>query len=285
MKTTPTTHRNAFSHMLTQQPSLPTGPADKNGFFPWNLLYYGVSSTVDTQTVEYGEAWRELSHVLESICRSDASAAISPIPLICFEGLPGAGKSTQIARVQAACEEVYGRGCFIDPPSGSVIGRLLRTLYADAALRNRMRRDTPWLTPLLFSADLRLAVRHAVEQGATYALVDRGILSTYFYNLAAYSEDFEEAWVAMQPHMVAFYRPTVTVFLDVDVQIAHERVVRRRRGELRKMDMPEQMLKDRTLLMNCQARLPEVPFCRIDGAQRQEEVTAEIMACLAGYLS
>lgn len=256
------------------------------GIFPVNLPECGLfcGCGADAGTVERADAWSEISRVLAAVFCGDARASVSPIPLVCFEGLPGAGKSTQIARVLAACEKKYGKGCLIDPPSGSAVGRMLRSLYADPARWHRMRRENPWLNPLMLSADLRLAVRAAMEQGAGYALVDRGILSTCFYNLNAYAADEDTAWAAMKPHLAAFYRPTVTLFLDVDAEVAHRRVVARRRGELREMDRPERMRADCALLLRCQARLAEIPFCRIDAARAPEAVTEEIMTRLTDFL-
>lgn len=229
-------------------------------------------------------AWLELRRVLEAAFCADSAASVSPIPLICFEGLPGAGKSTQITAVHAACGLKYGRGEIIDPPSDSPIGLFLKSLYADRAAWQGIQSANPWLNPILLAADLRLAVRAAAERGARYALVDRGIISTVFYNISAYAADEDAAWAAMEPHLAAFYRPAVTFFLDLPVEEAHRRVVARRRGALRPMDMPEQMRADRAKLLRCQARLPQVPFCRINAALSPQQVTSAIMDRIPDFL-
>lgn len=230
------------------------------------------------------DAWLELRRVLEAAFCADETCATSPIPLICFEGLPGAGKSTQITRIQAACEERYGKGALIDPPSDSPIGLFLKSLYAEPQNWQRIRMANPWLNPIMLAADLRMAVRAAMADGARYALVDRGIISTIFYNLDAYSQDENAAWAAMTPHLSAFYRPTVTLFLDLPVEEAHRRVVARRRGVLRAMDQLDQMRADRALLLRCQARLAHVPFCRIDAARPVPEVTGMIMNRISDFM-
>lgn len=229
-------------------------------------------------------AWLELRRVLEAAFCANESASVSPIPLICFEGLPGAGKSTQIAAVHAACEQRYGKGALIDPPSDSPIGAFLKSLYVDRTAWQRIQSANPWLNPILLAADLRLAVRAATGRGARYALVDRGIISTVFYNIGAYSADEESAWAAMEPHLAAFYRPAVTLFLDLPVEEAHRRVVARRRGTLRPMDMPEQMRADRAKLLRCQALLPQIPFCRINAALSPQQVTRSIMDRIPDFL-
>lgn len=285
----PHTHAIPHGTAAAQSRSLPALPARARSLSPERTApaaqpapFAGIR--LQGSPAQQESAWLELRRVLEAAFCADSAAAVSPIPLICFEGLPGAGKSTQIAAVHDACELKYGRGEIIDPPSDSPIGLFLKSLYADRAAWQRIQSANPWLNPILLAADLRLAVRAAAERGARYALVDRGIISTVFYNISAYAADEDAAWAAMEPHLAAFYRPAVTLFLDLPAEVAHRRVVARRRGALRTMDMPEQMRADRAKLLRCQARLPQVPFCRINAALPPRQVTRAIMDRLPDFL-
>ena len=142
----------------------------------------------------------------------------------------------------------------------------------------------PWLNPIMISTDLRLAINNAVGEGAKYAFMSRGVLSTYYYNLDAYDSDENIAWDMMQDHMEAFYMPTEIVFMDIPEEVAYERVVKRNRGSLRKMDKLEEMRKDKVRLQNYLSKLPEVPVHYIDATGTEEEVTQKIIEKLEGYL-
>lgn len=238
--------------------------------------------TAAARAEETAEAWGELNRVLSVIGKGET--APSPIPLISFEGVPGAGKSTQIHRLMAELGARHGESCLIDPPTDLLIGRKMKQLFSCTAVWEGMRRTMPWLSPVMLSADLRMAVRRAMLSGARYAFSDRGIHSTLFYNLDAYAADEAEAWAAMQPHMAAFYRPAVTFFLDLPAEEAHKRVVNRRRGALRPVDFPQNMRENKAFLLRCRDRLPEVPFVVIDAARPAEEITAEIKDYLRLYL-
>lgn len=226
----------------------------------------------------------ELYKVLQ-IIHGNMDYEKSPIPIFSFEGLPGAGKTTQIKLVSEALTEKYGRSYYIDLPTQSSIGKIMKSLYADEQRWNGVREQTPWLNPIMISTDLRLAISRAVEEGARYAFMSRGVLSTYYYNLDAYDSDENKAWDMMQGHMKAFYMPTAIVFMDIPEEVAHERVVKRNRGPLRKMDERDEMKKDKIRLQNYLAKMPHVPVYYIDAIGTEEEVTKKIIEKLEGHLS
>lgn len=209
----------------------------------------------------------------------------SPIPIFSFEGLPGAGKTTQIKLVSEALTKKYGKSYYIDLPTKSPIGKIMKFLYSDEQRWNEVREQSPWLNPIMISTDLRLAISRAVEEGARYAFMSRGILSTYYYNLDAYDLDENIAWDMMQSHMKAFYMPDAIVFMDIPEKVAYERVVKRNRGPLRKMDKVEEMKKDKIRLQNYLAKMPNVPVYYIDATGTEEEVTNKIIEKLEGHLS
>jgi dTMP kinase len=219
------------------------------------------------------------------IINDDMEYTNSPIPIFSFEGLPGAGKTTQIKLVSEALTKKYGKSYYIDLPTKSPIGKILKSLYSEEKQWNEVREQTPWLNPIMISADLRLAIGRAVDEGARYAFMSRGVLSTYYYNLDAYDSDENVSWKMMQEHMKAFYMPTAIVFMNIPEEVAYERVVKRNRGPLRKMDEVDEMKKDKIRLQNYLAQMPGIPVYYIDAIGTEEEVTKKIIEKLEGHLS
>lgn len=219
------------------------------------------------------------------IIKGDKEIKKSPIPIFSFEGLPGAGKTTQIKLVSEALTEKYGKSYYIDLPTKSLVGKILKLLYAEEQRWNDVRELSPWLNPIMISTDLRLAINSAIEEGARYAFMSRGVLSTYYYNLDAYNSDENKAWDMMQDHMKAFYMPTAIVFMDIPEEVAYERVVKRNRGPLRKMDKVDEMRKDKIRLQNYINKISDVPVYYIDATGTKEEVTKKIIEKLEGHLT
>jgi dTMP kinase len=227
----------------------------------------------------------ELYQVLEVIENKKQDGDCSPIPIFSFEGLPGAGKTTQIKSVSQKMTHEFGKSCYIDLPTKSSIGRLLKALYLSEEQWNNIRRLNPWLNPVMLSIDLRMAVEEAVREGAKYAFMSRGIISTYYYNLDAYGENEKTTWPVMENHMSAFYKPTAIVFIDVPEELAFERVVKRNRGPLRKMDQIDQMRQDKGRFEKYLERLPTIPVHHIDGQGKVEDITNRIVEELKRYFA
>lgn len=218
------------------------------------------------------------------IVKAEIECERSPIPIFSFEGLPGAGKTTQIKLVSEVLTKKYGKSYYIDLPTKSSIGEIMKSLYSDEYRWNGVRIQSPWLNPIMISADLRIAIKMAVEEGANYAFMSRGVLLTYYYNLDSYDSDENKAWCLMQDHMKAFYMPEAIVFMDIPEEDAYERVVKRNRGPLRKMDEVEEMRKDKIRLQNYLVKIPNIPVYYIDAMGTEEEVTNRIIEKLERHL-
>ena len=192
------------------------------------------------------------------------------IPFFSFEGLPGAGKTTQIKLVSSELTKIYGKCAYIDLPTKSGIGQILKC---------------PWFNPLMITLDLHLALKNAALSGAKFALMSRGILSTFYYNLDAYGNSEMQNWKLLENHLRGFYKPTAIIYMDLPIEEAHKRVVIRNRGPLRKMDSVDQMHKDQYKLNEFLHRLNTIPTHFIDAVGSQVEVTNRIVNILQGYLS
>lgn len=225
----------------------------------------------------------ELYNTLQ-IIEGKKKSRLSPIPIFSFEGLPGAGKTTQIKLVSEVLTEKYGKICYIDLPTQSPIGKIMKSLYLEEKRWKDIRISSPWFNPIMISTDLRIAIDQAIDEGAKYVIMSRGILSTYYYNLDAYDSDEDKAWDMMQNHMKAFYMPTAIIFMDIPEEVAYERVVKRNRGPLRRMDKVEEMRKDKVRLQNYLDKLANVPTYYINAVGTEEEVTKRIVEKLEDVL-
>lgn len=210
------------------------------------------------------------------------------IPVFSFEGLPGAGKTTQIARVAEFFSQRFGKASYIDIPTSSGIGQILKLLYSDPIKWAELSRTVPWFNPIFVSLDLQLSLIKAKKDGAKYALMSRGILSTYYYNLNAFQDStvsFTEAWENLSCLLQGFIRPTAIVFLDLPISVARKRVVSRNRLPLRKMDEENCMEEDlRRLNEYISLIVPPIKVHKINADQSEENVTISIGDVIADYL-
>lgn len=138
---------------------------------------------------------------------------------ITFEGIDGAGKSTQIAAVVALLE---ARGLAVvqtREPGGTALGERLRELL----LHEPMHLETEAM--LMFAArreHLAARIRPALEQGA-WVVCDRFSDATYAYQVGGRGlapEKFAalEAWVHPR------FQPDLTLVFDLAPEIAAARV-------------------------------------------------------------
>lgn len=146
--------------------------------------------------------------------------------LIAFEGVDGAGKSTQAQRLAGTLEK-QGRGVtLLREPGGTGFGERLRGLL--------LGDDAPVVDPLveslLFMASRRQLVREKIEPALArghVVLLDRSFLSTWVYQGVLGGVDLEFLLdLARRVHAASW--PDRILVLDLAPEVAHER--RRRRG-------------------------------------------------------
>lgn len=142
-----------------------------------------------------------------------------------LEGIDGSGKSTQLKLLARRLEEA-GFPCLTTcEPTDRPIGKLLRQV-----LTGQVRCDSRVVAPL-FTADRldhllngETGLLQAVERGVT-VLSDRYYFSSYAYQ----SVDFPLEWVMELNRPCAdLLRPTATLFLDVDPELALARIAQNR---------------------------------------------------------
>lgn len=144
-----------------------------------------------------------------------------------LEGIDGSGKSTQLNLLASRLEEA-GVPCLTTrEPTDGPIGQLLRQV-----LTRQVTCDSRVAAPL-FAADrldhilnTETGILQALDRGIT-VLSDRYCFSSYAYQ----SVDLPlEQVLAINRPCVDLLRPTATLFIDVDPELALERIVQNRAG-------------------------------------------------------
>jgi dTMP kinase len=202
---------------------------------------------------------------------------------ITFEGSEGCGKSTQALRLAARLEQAGVRVLITREPGGTAIGEKIRDLLQFAPESFAM---TPETELLLFEASrsqlVRELIRPALEQG-TAVISDRFFDSTTVYQGVARKLDPE--MVATLNHFaVGPDRPDLTLVLDVDVETARARMLRRVRpvGAVDRMEQEPIEFYERVCEAYRELVQAEPERCLlIDGANSPDEIENEIWGAVS----
>ncbi len=155
---------------------------------------------------------------------------------IVIEGLDGAGKSTQVARLTKWIEskgkkvEYLHFPRFSAPVYGELIARFLRGELG------KIDEVNPYLVALIYAGDRAVAaamVRRWQEEGSV-VLVDRYVLSNIAYQCAKLGEGKAELkeWILdLEYSTNNIPQPDVTIFLDVPFKFTAEKLTAQRSGE------------------------------------------------------
>lgn len=199
---------------------------------------------------------------------------------ITFEGIDGAGKSTQIAAVVTALRQRGQEVVQSREPGGTPLSEKLRELV----LHEAMDLETEAL--LMFAArreHLAVVVEPALARGAA-VVCDRFTDATFAYQVGGRGLDAEkfrtlERWVHPQ------LQPDLTFLFDVDPAVAAQRIAQGRtdtdRFEREQRDFFERV---RAAYLQ-RAAESNGRIAVIDAAKAPDAVTAEVLAVLKNRLS
>ncbi|HVF70130.1 MAG TPA: dTMP kinase [Chthoniobacterales bacterium] len=202
---------------------------------------------------------------------------------ITFEGSEGCGKSTQVRRLAARLEQSGVRTLVTREPGGTAIGEKIRDLLQFAPESFAM---TPETELLLFEASRSQLVREtispALEQGMA-VISDRFFDSTTVYQGVA--RKLPPGIVeTLNAFAVGDARPDLTFILDVDVETARARMLRR----VRPVAAPDRMEQEPVEFYErvCAgyhdlAQREPNRFIVIDGAQSADAIEHQIWNLLA----
>jgi dTMP kinase len=206
---------------------------------------------------------------------------------ITFEGSEGCGKSTQVLRLAARLEQAGVRTLVTREPGGTAIGEKIRHLLQFAPESFAM---TPETEVLLFTASRSQLVREIIQPAlaeGTVVISDRFFDSTTVYQGVA--RKLPPAIVeTLNAFAVGPARPDATLILDVDVETARTRMLRRVRPtavddrmEQEPVEFYERVCQGYRALA---AREPD-RFIVIDGRQSPDAIETEIWSALRDRLS
>ncbi len=199
---------------------------------------------------------------------------------IVLEGIDGSGKSSQIGPLMKRLEGL-GVPCRADrEPTGGPVGSLIRQIFT-----GRVTADNRVIAAL-YAAD---RIDHLVnEVDGLCAAIDQGITVVsdryYFSSYAYHSVDMDMEWVIQANSVSAgLLRPTLTVFLDVPVETALERIHKNRFVE-EIFDQEDRLRKTRELYFRAFECLKGVEnVAVVDGSGTQEQVAERIWAAVEPY--
>ena len=155
---------------------------------------------------------------------------------ITFEGSEGCGKSTQVRRLVERLAEEGREVLLTREPGGTAIGEKIRDLLQFAPESAAMVPETELL---LFEASRSQLVREVIEpalQRGVLVISDRFYDSTTVYQGVARRLD-PQLVALLNEFAVGHCRPDVTVVLDLDVETARARMLRR----VRPLGAPDRM--------------------------------------------
>lgn len=197
---------------------------------------------------------------------------------ITFEGIDGAGKSTQIGFVEG-----FLRDCGIDvlrtrEPGGTPIGEALRELILHQAMQPRTE------TLLLFAArceHVQTVLEPALAAGR-WVLCDRFTDATYAYQSGG--RGLPQADVATLERWVhPELQPDATLLFDLDPAIAAARLARARRGDRFESEQRAFFTRVRALYL-ARAQAQPQRFVVVDTSQEKPVVQAQLAQALRRWL-
>jgi len=189
---------------------------------------------------------------------------------ITFEGIDGAGKSTQIAVVANALRDRALAVVITREPGGTAVGEALR----EVILHQPMGIGTETL--LMFAAraeHLERVIRPALAAG-TWVLCDRFTDATYAYQAGGRGMSAErigelEQWV--HPDL----QPDLTLLIDVPPDVAAQRLARARSADRFEAEQVDFFARVRNAYLD-RARAEPQRFIVIDGTQPAEVIGARL---------
>jgi dTMP kinase len=194
---------------------------------------------------------------------------------ICLEGIDGAGKSTQAARLFEHFKSLGRQVELVADPGTTQIGKAIRQILLDT--------DAPISTHaqmLLFSAaraELSQYIQNKLSAGYTI-VCDRWLLSTLVYQVALNNVDETLVYDIFEKTSIF---PDVCILLDIDPATADLRKQNdARKDRYERITLAEKQMM-RQAYLNYADRLahqpPQPVFAVIPAAQEAEIVTAKII--------
>ncbi len=199
---------------------------------------------------------------------------------VCFEGIEGSGKSTQLEMLRSAMEDA-GRRCLtlFYPDSASEYGAII-----DRYLKGDAWPSVPELF-LLFMADFAkdsYRIEEVLDEGGVVAC------SRYYYSTIAYqcASGFDYQRAKDLVKAVALPKPSVVFYMDVPVEIGYNRKLYSK-GKAG-LDVHEKNVeyigKVRLIYEKMINEGIDTTCLRLDGTERAEELHKTVLKHVKGLL-
>lgn len=199
---------------------------------------------------------------------------------IAFEGVEGAGKTTQLNAVGAALREAGARVCETREPGGTAIGEQIRAVLLTID-NSVMTAHTETLLLMAARAQHCTEVIEPALRRGEWVLCDRFVAATLAYQGAGRglpASDIEQ----LQRFAAGSTRPDVTVLLDVPVETGMVR--RAEAGNVNRIDRTELAFHRRVHESYLeQARADPANWVVVNGLREARAITAEILAALRAW--
>jgi dTMP kinase len=207
--------------------------------------------------------------------------------LIVFEGIEGAGKTTQLLRLTARLAAAGVPSETFREPGGTPLGDAIRALLLDPA-----REITPRAEALLFMASRAELVEQRIRPqlaAGRIVLLDRFTLSTYAYQVAGRGLDEREVRAA-NAIATGGLTPALTLMLQLPQQVGAERA--RLRGKFDRMEASGEAFHARVTAafekfesVTWQREHPEVgPLLPVDATGSADDVEQRVLRMLTEAL-
>jgi dTMP kinase len=204
--------------------------------------------------------------------------------LIVFEGIEGAGKTTQLGILAERLREAGHDVEWVREPGGTPVGDSIRQLLLDPS--NTMSAGSEALLFMASRAELVTRVINPALARGSIVLADRFFLSTYAYQIAGRGLPEEEVRQANELATRGLI-PDLTILLDVSASDGLGRVGRRGEHDRieRSPDEFHQRVRDAFRAFTrpeWSAAHPEAgPIALIDGSGERHEVAARVLEALS----
>ena len=193
---------------------------------------------------------------------------------IVFEGIDGAGKSTQIERLRQKLVK-EGRKVFITAePTQSVTGGILRDALSGNYKRSASELAAMFLSDRVFhNVNESVGINQALSKGFD-VISDR-----YYYSSFAYQGlESDIDWVInMNLNCPDIRRPDLCIFLDLDAQNSKSRIDTNR-ATVEIFEKEEILSKIRNKFFDVFKRLPDENIHVVDASGSVDEVSEKISA-------
>lgn len=198
---------------------------------------------------------------------------------ITLDGIDGAGKSTNLAAIQAWFDERRLPVVFTREPGGTAMGEALRELLLNPQTQVSLRAETL----LMFAArqqHLESVIRPALDKGI-HVVSDRFTDATFAYQGGGRGvplADIEilEQWVQQGQH------PDLTLLLDVPLDVSMARIAQARQKDRFEQEQADFFMRVREAYLNRAAAAPQ-RYAVIDSNRERELVKQDIEAALSRH--